>query len=121
MNSAITSPKVKRIDVMKLIRGTDVYDPQARRVGTIREYGAMSSRNLPYAIVSLGSCLGIGEDCRPVPWSVLSYNRRRDAYETSLSEEHLRNAPIYTDESNWDEGRWAARVRKYYDSTPAKS
>jgi hypothetical protein len=95
--------------------GIPVYDQEGCRVGSVigqrsRGGGLRSG----YAIVSLGGCLGIGEELRPVPWLNLDYDPDLQGYVTALDEDFIRSAPIYTHDSNWNESRWTARVRAYY-------
>jgi hypothetical protein len=107
-------------DLRKLVMGVitggvPVYDPNGNKLGVIRRPGLQVpvSPN-KYAIVSLGGCLRMGEELRPVPTSKLRYDASREGYVCALTDLELREAPIFTHESNWRESRWAGRVRTYY-------
>jgi PRC-barrel domain len=47
-----------------------------------------------YAVLRFGGFLGIGDEYRALPWSVLRYNPDLDAYELNATEDQLRNAPV---------------------------
>jgi hypothetical protein len=47
-----------------------------------------------YAVMSFGGFLGIGDECGALPWSLLKYNERLDAYELNVTEGQLRYAPM---------------------------
>ena len=73
-----------------------------------------------YAVMTFGGFLGIGDDYRALPWSLLRYNERLDAYELNVTEDQLRNAPAVN--SGWDSGRiersWERNIHDYYRTTP---
>ena len=40
--------------------------------------------------------MGIGDEYRALPWNLLRYNERLDAYELNVTDNQLRNAPMLT-------------------------
>ena len=46
-----------------------------------------------YAVMSFGGFLGLGSDHYPIPWSLLKYNPKIDAYELDVTEDVLSKAP----------------------------
>jgi hypothetical protein len=44
---------------------------------------------IAYAILSFGGFLGIGEDHYPIPWSMLTYNEKRDGFQLDVTEGKL--------------------------------
>jgi hypothetical protein len=103
-------------DVLRI--GKRVYDRYGNRLGAYK--GKHQSDDDAYAIVSLGGFLHVGEDCRAVPVDMLRYNEQSEEFETDLSEEILRQAPIHTCEDNWLDGEWCRRVSDYYSLVVAK-
>jgi PRC-barrel domain len=73
-----------------------------------------------YAVMTFGGFLGIGDEYRALPWSVLRYNERLDAYELNVTEDQLRNAPVLA--TGWDTGvigRDRERnIHDYYRTSP---
>jgi len=47
-----------------------------------------------YAVMSFGGFLGIGDEYGALPWSLLKYNERLDAYELNVTKGQLRYAPM---------------------------
>src|SRR6202040_3456852 len=64
--------------------------------------------------------LGIGDEYRALPWSVLRYNENLDAYELNVTEAQLRNAPVLA--AGWDTGAigrdWERNIHDYYRASP---
>jgi hypothetical protein len=98
-----------------LTGGAPVHDLEGRKIGVIRQPQPHKS----YAIVSLGGYLMVGEELRPVPLKKLRYDRTTGIYVCMLEESEIREAPIYTHESNWGESRWSGRVKSYYTPNAA--
>ena len=78
------------------------------------------SGKVAYAVMSFGGFLGIGNDYRALPWSVLRYNEDLDAYELNVTDDQLRGAPVLG--SGWDTGRvdrrWERNLHDYYRASP---
>ena len=80
------------------------HDRQDQRQGVIR--GAQFRRGL----------LGIGDDHYPLPWQALKYDTNLGGYVTGITQDQLRGAPKYADESswNWSDPATARSVNAYY-------
>src|SRR5213079_2852344 len=64
------------------VEGTPVRRSNGDRIGTIeRVMIDKRSGKVAYAVMTFGGFLGIGEEYRALPWSVLRYNEDLDAYE----------------------------------------
>jgi hypothetical protein len=98
-------------DVLRV--GKRVYDRYGNRLGAFK--GVHQGDEQPYAIISLGAFLAVGEDCRALPMSLLRYNETSEEFETDLNEEILRQSPIHTCQENWTDEDWCRRVSAYYD------
>lgn len=98
------------------IEGSDVYLPDAERIGAIE--GLLidkRSGKVAYAVISFGGFFGIGEEHFPIPWAKLHYKAEIDAYEIEIDQEKLANAPKFSHEAAYDwsqaEGR---QINDYY-------
>lgn len=98
------------------IEGMEVYRPDAERIGAIESI-MIDKRNgkIAYAVMSFGGFLGIGEEFFPIPWELFRYQPHTDTYELDITEEHLTNAPKFTDESAYDWSRAEGRkINEHY-------
>jgi hypothetical protein len=103
------------------VEGTAVRRSNGDKVGTIeRVMIDKRSGKVAYAVMSFGGFLGIGDDYRALPWSVLKYNEGLDAYELNVGDDQLRGAPKPT--SGWDTGvvdrGWERNIHDYYRASP---
>jgi PRC-barrel domain protein len=65
-----------------------VHRSNGDNIGTIeRVMIEKRSGRVAYAVMSFGGFLGIGENYRALPWSLLRYNEELDAYELNLTDE----------------------------------
>lgn len=55
---------------------------------------------------------GIGDDHYPLPWQTLKYDTNLGGYVTGVTQDQLKGAPKYADESSWT---WDARTRRSVD------
>jgi hypothetical protein len=60
------------------------------------------------AVMSFGGFLGFGEDFHTLPWSVLRFEPRQDAYVVDITEAQPREAPARTPEGTdpAEDGAW---------------
>jgi sporulation protein YlmC with PRC-barrel domain len=100
------------------VEGTNVYGADGEKVGYIeRVMIDKVSGKVSYAVLSFGGLLGIGDDHYPLPWQTLKYDTNLGGYVvTGISQDQLRGAPKYADESSWN---WSApattrSVNAYY-------
>ncbi len=98
------------------VEGTSVRRPNGDHLGSIRRLMIeKTSGRISYAVMNFGGFLGLGEGFYPVPWNLLRYNEKLDAYELDVSDDQLNGAPQFTDEGAYDisraEGR---RVNDFY-------
>jgi len=76
------------------VEGTMVFRPGGEKIGYIDHFMVdKRSGKVEYAVMSFGGFLGLGEELRPVPWSVLSYDTELDGYVVSAEEDTFRNSP----------------------------
>lgn len=103
------------------VDGTSVYGADGDKIGSIKTV-MIEKRggNVPYAVLSAGGFLGIGEEYHQVPWSKLTYDTKLGGYRLDVTEDQLRDAPRF----KADESRQAfsrdreQRVYDYYGVPP---
>jgi sporulation protein YlmC with PRC-barrel domain len=102
------------------VEGTDVYNPNGDRVGTIeRVMIDKISGKVAYAVLSFGGFLGMGEDYYPVPWATLKYDTKLGGYVLGLTRDELEQAPKYSESQGWNWSRENdQRVYDYYRTEP---
>ena len=100
------------------VQGTDVYDPRGNNIGKIDHLiiDKVTGR-VAYAVMSFGGFMGLGHSHYPVPWSSLSYDPLVGGFRTSITEQQLRDAPEFSDDS-WQDRDWETRTHQHY-GTPA--
>jgi hypothetical protein len=78
------------------ISGTNVFNPAGDKLGSIDDvmFDKATGRAI-YVIMSCGGILGLGEHHHPLPWSILSYDRRLKGYVVNISREDLQKAPAF--------------------------
>jgi sporulation protein YlmC with PRC-barrel domain len=99
------------------VEGTNVYDPQGNKLGSIDTVMIeKNSGQVAYAVLSFGGFLGIGESHYPLPWNHLRYDMREDGYVVSITEEQLRGAPNYARDSSidWSDSGFRGSIDTYY-------
>ena len=99
------------------VEGTNVYGANGEKIGHIeRVMIDKVSGKVSYAVLSFGGLLGIGDDHYPLPWQTLKYDTNLGGYVTGITQDQLRGAPKYADESNWNWGDPATSrsVNDYY-------
>jgi PRC-barrel domain len=104
------------------VEGTPVRRSNGDDIGTIERLMIdKRSGKVAYAVMSFGGFLGLGEEYRALPWSVLRYDEDLDAYELNLTDDQLRGAPE-SEAGFYDTGRadreWELRIHDYYRAAP---
>lgn len=81
------------------VEGTAVYDRNNAQIGTIKRLiiEKVSGRVL-YVDVTFGGLFGVGVHHHTIPWGRLTYDTELEGYHTDVTEEQLRDAPVFTDE-----------------------
>ena len=102
------------------VEGTRVYDPQGKRIGTIRHLVIEKvSGRVVYVVMTFGGLFGIRAHPHMIPWEKLRYDTRLHGYRTDITEAQLQGAPVsYGDEELWPDHRREKEVRDYWDLPP---
>jgi sporulation protein YlmC with PRC-barrel domain len=102
----------------KKVLGTDVYNMQGEKLGTVEDImiDKVSGKAI-YAVMSFGGFLGIGEKYHPLPWSTLTYDESKGGYVVNLDKKMLENAPTYSMDQDflWTP-EYGRQVDKYYNA-----
>jgi hypothetical protein len=87
------------------VEGTAVFGSNDAKIGSIERVmiDKMSGR-VSYAVLGFGGFLGLGNDHYPLPWQSLKYDTRLGGYRTGITEDRLRGAPKYRNDSDWNWG-----------------
>lgn len=100
------------------VEGTAVFDPSGNEIGNVDHLMIDKlSGQVRYAIMSFGGFLGLGHSHYPLPWSSLTYDKQRDGYMTNVTEQQLRDAPEFSDDS-WTNRAWESQVHQHYNAQP---
>ena len=103
------------------VEGTAVRNSGGDKIGTIERLMIdKRTGKVAYAVMSFGGFLGMGQDYVTLPWHVLRYNERLDAYEVNITEDQLRGAPAPA--QGWETGNvsrdWERNIYNYYGVDP---
>jgi hypothetical protein len=121
VGSDVTARETAHLIASDKVEGTAVRRSNGDKVGTIKRIMIdKRSGKVAYAVMTFGGFLGIGDEYRALPWSVLHYNEQLDAYELNVTEDQLRNAPVLA--GGWDTGGidrdWERNIHNYYHASP---
>jgi hypothetical protein len=96
------------------VQGTDVYGVGDEVVGEIDHLLIEKvSGRVAYAVMSFGGFLGLAHSHYPIPWSALKYDTGVGGYRTGITEEQLKDAPEFSDDS-WTDRDWETRTHQHY-------
>jgi PRC-barrel domain protein len=98
-----TKTETRSLIASDKVESTPVYGSNGEKVGTIeRVMIDKVTGKVAYAVMSFGGFMGIGQDCYPLPWSLLNYNPRLEGYQVNITEGQLKGAPKYSTQETWD-------------------
>ena len=67
--------------------------------------------------MSFGGFMGLGHSHYPLPWKAIKYDGGREGYITNVTEDQLKDAPEFSDES-WTDRDWEARWHRHFQAPP---
>ena len=105
----------------RLVEGSEVWNLDDGKLGSIHSLMIEKrSGTVAYALLSFGGFLGIAGRVHPVPWEMLRYDPKFDAYIVEISEAELRSAPtLRLDQADRPCSRdHDAEVAEYYGRSP---
>jgi hypothetical protein len=100
------------------VQGTEVYGTGDEKIGEIDHLmiDKLSGR-VVYAVMSFGGFLGLGHSHYPIPWDALKYDTDLGGFRTGVTEQQLRDAPEFSDDSFVDRD-WGAATYRHYGVDP---
>jgi hypothetical protein len=99
------------------VHNASVYGAGDEVVGTIDHLMLdKQSGRVAFAVMSFGGFLGLGHSHYPIPWGALRYDPSVGGYRTGVTEQQLRDAPEFSDDS-WSDRAWATRTEQHYGIT----
>jgi hypothetical protein len=113
---AMTGEKRRLISADK-VEGTSVVNRKGDNLGHVSEIMIDKISGLvAYAVLKYGSVMGLGGKLFALPWDVLKYDTRYEAYVVDIPEERLKNAPSFDEDNPPDmaDPRWSKQIRDYY-------
>jgi hypothetical protein len=100
------------------IGGTKVYDPNGNKIGEIDHLMIDKvSGAVRYAVMSFGGFMGLGHSHYPLPWNAIKYDTAREGYVTNVTEDNLKDAPEFSDDS-WMDRDWEERWHRHFQTRP---
>ena len=116
-NRGLPMDETSHLIASNKVEGTTVYGGDGRRLGSIHNFmvDKLTGR-VEYAVMAYSTgFLGMGTRYYPLPWRVLSYDKRAGGYRIDLTERDLRHAPSFDRESEPRFDRnYGSRVHDYY-------
>lgn len=108
-----------RLIAAKRVIGALVFNADGKLQGQIRDLSIdKSSGQITFALVAFGGFLGFAERFHPVPWPLLKYDTRRDAYEAPFDSRWIARAPsLAADDLEWfgqGDAAWRAKMVAHY-------
>jgi len=96
------------------VQGTEVYGAGDKNVGEIDHLviDKLTGR-VAYAVMSFGGFLGLGHSHYPIPWSALTYEKSLGGFRTNITEQQLKDAPQFSDDS-WEDRDWETKTHQHY-------
>jgi hypothetical protein len=114
---AIATDETDRLIASDKVEGTAVYNRQGERLGSV--YNFMVDKRtgqVPYAVMSFGGFLGLGDSYYPLPWKALTYDTGMGGYVVDIDKDRLQGAPSYaaSEAVDWSDPTYGRRIDEYY-------
>ena len=96
------------------VQGTEVYGAGNKNVGEIDHLiiDKLTGR-VAYAVMSFGGFMRLGHSHYPIPWSALTYDKSLGGFRTNITEQQLKDAPQFSDDS-WEDRDWETKTHQHY-------
>ncbi len=100
------------------VHGTEVYGAGDKHIGEIDHLIIDKvSGQVAYAVLSFGGFMGLNHSHYPIPWNALTYETKLGGFKTAISEQQLKDAPEFSDDS-WTDRDWEQRTHGHYGARP---
>ena len=67
--------------------------------------------------MSFGGSIGLGHSHRPIPWAALKHNTHLNGYVTDITEDQLKDAPAFS-ENSWSDRTWETQTYNHFKVSP---
>ena len=113
--------KFRRVLSASSLAGDRVKNPAGEDLGKVTELMIdIPSGRVPYAVLSFGGMLGVGNKLFAVPWNALTLDEDEKQFILKADKARLENAPGF-DKDNWPDmadAAWGGTVYSYYGVQP---
>ena len=103
------------------LQGNTVLSSDDHDVGTVKDIMLdVRSGRVAYAVLSSGGFLGIGDELRAIPWSVLTLDTDRKCFLIGVRADRVKAQPGF-DRDHWPsmaDPEWCRGVHEYYETEP---
>jgi sporulation protein YlmC with PRC-barrel domain len=100
------------------VRGTNLYNRAGDDLGAVENVMIdKPSGKVAYAVIAFGGFLGMGQERRALPWSVLHYDTKLGGYVSNAADDVLKNAPVFEENDYGDRVR-GTRLHEHFGVPP---
>ncbi len=100
------------------VRGTNLYNRAGDDLGAVENVMIdKPTGKVAYAVIAFGGFLGMGQERRALPWSVLRYDIDRGGYVADAAEDVLRHTPAPATDDYGDRA-WGTRLHEHFGVPP---
>ncbi|OHB52973.1 MAG: hypothetical protein A2Y07_11990 [Planctomycetes bacterium GWF2_50_10] len=103
------------------IMGENVVNTQDENLGDIKDLAVdMREGRIPYAVVTHGGFLAMGEKYTAVPWKALKFREEDSELVLNIPKDKFDNAPTFTNDNwpNFADSRWGSQVHQFFGQKP---
>jgi sporulation protein YlmC with PRC-barrel domain len=105
--------------------GAKVTDAGGHRLGVIREVFIDRDAGIGrYVAIEPSGLFAAGGKYRPLPWRLLTWDDRHEAYVADLTKDRFKEVPAYDrDQLNSNSYGWAGQVERFFEASadPARA
>ena len=100
------------------VHGTEVYGADRKHIGEVDHLMIdKESGRVAYVVISFGGFMGLGHSHYPIPWGALTYDTQLGGFRTNITEQQLKDAPAFSDDS-WSDRSWEKQTYDHYKVQP---
>jgi len=115
---ALARDEVGSLISAEKVRGTNLYNRAGDDLGSVENVMIdKPSGKVAYAVIAFGGFLGMGQERRALPWSVLHYDTNLGGYVSDAADDVLRSTPDFEDDDYGDRV-WGTRLHEHFGVPP---
>jgi hypothetical protein len=101
------------------VEGTPVFNPAGEKLGTVHSVMIhKQTGQVAYALLAFGGFLGIGAHVHPIPWEMLTFDRKRQGYIADITRDMIEDAPSLELDSTARPRESERAMYSYWDVQP---